>query len=158
MQACTALISSALQVKLLRVLQEQEFERVGDTRTINVDCRVVAASNQDLMDAIEEGTFREDLYYRLNVVEIQLPPLRERRDDIPALVRHFAAGYGNATARKPLSVSPDICAVMQAYDWPGNVRELQNCVERAVVLATSDTIEIDLLPAPVRGSAPGRPS
>src|SRR5262245_21242946 len=124
-----------LQVKLLRVLQEQEFERVGESRTIRVDTRVIGATNQFLEDEIAAGRFRDDLYYRLNVVPIYLPPLRERRDDIPALVRYFLERYCEETRRDAPEVPPSILERMQAYDWPGNVRELENYVERAVVLS-----------------------
>src|SRR6186997_683559 len=127
-------VSYTLQVKLLRVLQEQEFERVGDTKTIRVDCRVVAATNRDLLDEIEAGRFRDDLYYRLNVVPIYLPPLRERREDIPALVSFFLERYCEENRRDTPEVPAAILERMHDYDWPGNVRELENYVERAVVL------------------------
>jgi len=140
-----------LQVKLLRVLQEHEFERVGDTRTIRVDTRVIAASNRDLAEEIEADRFREDLYYRLNVITIYLPPLRERREDIPQLVRHFLRIYNEANDRDVPRIEPEAMEALQAYDWPGNVRELQNYVERAVVLAPGDQLTSDLLPEPVMG-------
>src|SRR5688572_11710439 len=128
-------MSPKLQVKLLRVLQEQEFERVGDSRTIRVDSRVLGATNQFLEDEIANGRFREDLYYRLNVVPIYLPPLRERRDDIPALVRYFLERYCEENRRDAPEVPAVMMTRMQVYDWPGNVRELENYVERAVVLS-----------------------
>lgn len=145
-----------LQVKLLRVLQEQEFERVGDTQTINVDTRVVAASNRDLLEESAEGRFREDLYYRLNVVPIFLPPLRERREDIPALLAHFLNIYNEENDRYVVHIDPKAIEALQDYHWPGNVRELQNYVERAVVMATGDELTYDLLPAAVRGDTTDR--
>jgi transcriptional regulator with GAF, ATPase, and Fis domain len=128
-------ISPKLQVKLLRVLQEREFERVGESRTIRVDTRVVAATNQFLEDEITAGHFREDLYYRLNVVPIYLPPLRYRRTDIPALTRFFLERYCEENRRDAAEVPAEILKGLQEYDWPGNVRELENYCERAVVLA-----------------------
>jgi DNA-binding NtrC family response regulator len=145
-----------LQVKLLRVLQEYEFERVGDTQTIRVDTRVIAASNRDLMEEIEAGRFREDLYYRLNVVSIYLPPLRERREDIPLLVGHFLKIYNERNFRHVPHVEPSAMEALVNYDWPGNVRELQNYVERAVVLAPGDELTCDLLPEGVLGQKPRR--
>ena len=135
-----------LQVKLLRVLQEREFERVGDTNTIRVDTRVVAASNRNLMEEIEAGNFREDLYYRLNVVPIHLPPLRERREDIAELVGHFLTIYNEENDRYVVHIEHKALEALQGYDWPGNVRELQNYVERAVVMAGGDELTCDLLP------------
>jgi DNA-binding NtrC family response regulator len=135
-----------LQVKLLRVLQEREFERVGDTQTIHVNTRVIAASNRDLLDEIDLGNFREDLYYRLNVVSIELPPLRERREDIPELVSHFLENYNEVNDRYVTHIASDAMRAMQDYHWPGNVRELQNYVERAVVLAEQDELSMSLLP------------
>ncbi len=143
--------TAKLQVKLLRVLQEHEFERVGDTQTIRVDTRVVAASNRDLLDEIKADRFREDLYYRLNVITITLPPLRRRREDIPALVSHFLRIYSEQNALHVPHYEPAAMEAMQAYDWPGNVRELQNYVERAVVLAPGDEFTRDLLPDTVLG-------
>ncbi|MGQ9573984.1 MAG: sigma-54 interaction domain-containing protein [Thermoguttaceae bacterium] len=147
-----------LQVKLLRVLQEHEFERVGDTQTIRVDTRVIAASNRDLAEEVEAGRFREDLYYRLNVVTIRLPPLRERREDIPELVGHFLRIYNQANNRRVPHIDPRAMQYLQAYDWPGNVRELQNYIERAVVLAPGDELTCDLLPDVVLGRKPPRPA
>jgi len=135
-----------LQVKLLRALQEREFERVGDTQTIRVDTRVIAASNRDLLSEAAEGRFREDLYYRLNVVPIYLPPLRERREDIPELVAHFLDIYNEQNDRYVAHIERRALAALQDYDWPGNVRELQNYVERAVVMATGDELTFELLP------------
>ena len=143
-----------LQVKLLRVLQEREFERVGDTQTIRVDTRVIAASNRDLMQAVDEERFREDLYWRLNVVPIDIPPLRERREDVPELVAHFLNDYSELNERFVAHIQPEAMTAMQDYDWPGNVRELQNYVERAVIMSDGDELTLDLLPEVVRGSEP----
>lgn len=138
-------MSPKLQVKLLRVLQEREFERVGESRTIRVDTRVVAATNRFLEEEIEANNFREDLYYRLNVVPVYLPPLRERRGDIPALTRYFLEIYCEENRRDPPEVPKEVLERLQAYDWPGNVRELENYVERAVVLAEGSAVDFDLL-------------
>ncbi len=148
--------TAKLQVKLLRVLQEHEFERVGDTHTIRVDTRVIAASNRDLLEEAEEGRFREDLYYRLNVVTIFLPPLRDRPEDVPELVGHFLRVYNEANNRNVPHVEPRAMELLQEYDWPGNVRELQNYIERAVVLAPGDELTCDLLPEAVLGRRPRR--
>lgn len=149
-------VSYQLQVKLLRVLQEQEFERVGDTRTIKVDCRVVAATNVDLTDLIKDGDFREDLYYRLNVIPIYLPALRERPDDIPALVRFFNDRISQSNSDVPKTMTTSALKFMTQYEWPGNVRELQNYVERAIVLSESEEITDEDLPQHVRGLEPVR--
>ncbi len=133
----------AMQVKLLRVLQEREFERVGGTRSISVDVRLVAATNQNLADRIREGAFREDLYYRLNVVPIDVPPLRERREDIPLLVAHFLLKYNAEIGKKVSSVHPSAMELLTTYSWAGNVRELENAIERAVVLAQGNAITPD---------------
>ncbi|MFM8250332.1 MAG: sigma-54 interaction domain-containing protein [Planctomycetota bacterium] len=140
-----------LQVKLLRALQEREFERVGDTTTIRVDTRVIAASNRDLLEEVHGQRFREDLYWRLNVVSIYLPPLRSRREDIPSLVAHFLNHYNEANDRYVSHIQPEAMEALQDYPWPGNVRELQNYVERAVVLAEGDELTLELLPDVVRG-------
>jgi transcriptional regulator with PAS, ATPase and Fis domain len=140
-----------LQVKLLRVLQEHEFERVGDTQTIRVDTRVVAASNRDLFEEVQCGRFREDLFYRLNVITIYLPPIRERREDIPELVGHFIRIYNEQNDRNVPHVAHEAMEALQRYHWPGNVRELQNYIERAIVLAPGDEITLDLLPDCVVG-------
>ncbi len=145
-----------LQVKLLRVLQEREFERVGDTQTIRVDTRVIAASNRELLDEVEKDHFREDLYYRLNVVQITLPPLRQRREDIPELVGHFLNIYNEENDRYVVHIDRKALDALQDYHWPGNVRELQNYIERAVVMATGDELTCDLLPPAVLGGAPAR--
>lgn len=141
-------MSPKLQVKLLRVLQENEFERVGDSRTIRVDVRVVAATNQFLEDEIEAGRFRDDLYYRLNVVPIDLPPLRERRDDIPALAQYFLERHSVANKRPQPELTPSFLKVLMAYDWPGNVREMENYLARAVVLSDGKPLTTDLVAPP----------
>jgi two-component system NtrC family response regulator len=135
-----------LQVKLLRVLQEMEFERVGGTRTINVDVRVLSASNRDIKDDVAEGIFREDLFYRLNVIQIEVPPLRERADDIPLLVKHFIEKYIRDEDKGPIELSPEVWKAFYTYAWPGNVRELENVIERAVVLSSDKMITIEDLP------------
>jgi DNA-binding NtrC family response regulator len=149
-------VSYKLQVKLLRVLQEHEFERVGDTKTIRVDCRIVAATNRDLLEEIEAGRFREDLYYRLNVVPIYLPPLIDRREDIPLLIEFFASSYASANRRPEPKIPNDVLVALRDYSWPGNVRELQNYIERAIVLAAGELLSLDLFPPQVRGLAPVR--
>ena len=154
--------SPKLQVKLLRVLQEGEFERVGDTSTDKVDTRIIAATNRDLLDEIDAGRFREDLYYRLNVVPIYLPPLRERREDIEPLVEFFLKRYAEQNRREVRRVHPEAMRLLREHDWPGNVRELQNYVERAVILGDgpradrSSTCRRSSAARPPRGrSAPG---
>ena len=132
--------SPAFQAKLLRVLQEQEFERVGGSKTIKVDVRVIATTNKDLKQAIREGKFREDLYYRLNVLPIYLPPLRERKEDIPLLVQHFLEKYSRQNGLRIKSLSKKCLDMMMQYEWPGNVRELENVIERAVVMSEGETI------------------
>jgi transcriptional regulator with GAF, ATPase, and Fis domain len=130
----------ALQAKLLRALQEREFERVGGTRPVRVDVRLIAATNRDLEQAMAAGAFRRDLYYRLNVISLRVPPLRERREDIAPLARHFARRYGTSIRHAPLDLSPAAIERLRMYDWPGNVRELENAIERAVVLGTTETL------------------
>jgi two-component system, NtrC family, response regulator HydG len=147
-------LSSALQVKLLRVLQEREFERVGGTRTIKVDIRLITATNKDLEEAVKQGTFRQDLYYRLNVVSLEMPPLRERQEDIPLLANYFAAKYGEKCNRRLTGISAEAQARLKNYEWPGNVRELENAIERAVVLGTTDRILLEDLPESVLESEP----
>lgn len=144
--------SRLLQVKLLRVLQEREFERVGDTQTLSVDVRVIAASNRNLADEVDQDRFREDLYWRLNVIPISIPPLRKRPEDIPELVAHFLNIYNEINDRYVVHIQRDAIEVLQAYHWPGNVRELQNYVERSVVMAEGDELTVDLLPDVVRGN------
>jgi transcriptional regulator with PAS, ATPase and Fis domain len=150
-------MSAKLQVKLLRVLQEREFERVGESRTITVDTRVIAATNQFLEDEIEAGRFRDDLYYRLNVVPIYLPPLRERRADIPTLVQFFLHRYCEENRRETPEVPELVLRRLQEYDWPGNVRELENYVERAVVLSPPDEIDFEALVPGAQGERRLRP-
>ncbi|OUT61683.1 MAG: sigma-54-dependent Fis family transcriptional regulator [Rhodopirellula sp. TMED11] len=147
--------SLTLQVKLLRVLQEKEFERVGDTSTLRTDVRIIAASNRNLMDEVRAGRFREDLYWRLNVVPIEIPPLRDRREDVPALVSFFLDHYNELNDRYVAHIGPGTMEAMQDYHWPGNVRELQNYIERAVVMAETDELLIDLLPECVTSGNPG---
>ncbi len=139
-------LTPPLQVKLLRVLQEREFERVGGTVTINVDLRVIAATNKNLEEAIEAGQFREDLYYRLNVVSLEMPALRERREDIMLLANYFADKFGARSTRKLKGFSEEARARLTSHDWPGNVRELENAIERAIVLGTTDLILAEDLP------------
>ncbi|MEO0020951.1 MAG: sigma 54-interacting transcriptional regulator [candidate division WOR-3 bacterium] len=143
-------MSPGLQAKLLRVLQDKTFERVGSTRPVRVDVRVVAATNQNLEKLIQEGRFREDLYYRLNGIEIYLPPLRERAEDIPELVRFFIAKANQEAKREVRGVSPAVLRLFLAYSWPGNIRQLRNVIQRAVVLAKGEEIEIEDLPAELR--------
>jgi transcriptional regulator with GAF, ATPase, and Fis domain len=149
-------LSYTLQVKLLRVLQEHEFERVGDTRTITVDCRIVAATNRDLAELADLGKFREDLYFRLNVLPIYLPPLRDHSEDVPALSAHFVAKYAAENNRAVTAIAPEALGFLKSYSWPGNVRELENYIERAIVLASGPALTADLLPPHVRGEAPIR--
>jgi DNA-binding NtrC family response regulator len=134
-------VTPNVQVKLLRVLQEREFERIGSSKTIKVDVRLIAATNKDLKKAIEEGTFRDDLFYRLNVVPIELPALRERLEDLPRLVDHFVKKYAGETGRTINKVQDEALQLLHDYEWRGNIRELENCIERAVILAEDDTIE-----------------
>ncbi len=144
-------ISPSIQVKLLRFLQEKEFERVGGNKTINVDVRIVTATNRDLRKEVREGRFREDLYFRLNVINITTPPLRARRSDIPLLVRHFITRYASENGKAIGDISPEAMRRLERHDWPGNVRELQNTVERAVILATGTQIEVHNLPSEFEG-------
>jgi DNA-binding NtrC family response regulator len=141
------------QAKLLRVMQEREFMRLGGMEVIKVDVRIVAATNVDLRKLMEDGRFREDLFYRLHVINVQLPPLRDRKDDIPLLVQHFLEKYGEENHKPGLELAPEALDVMMAYDWPGNVRELENVIERAVVLSSGRGIGPDLIPDHI-----GRPS
>jgi DNA-binding NtrC family response regulator len=145
-------INQSIQVKLLRVLQERSFERLGSERTIKVDVRLVAATNRNLKEEVERGRFREDLYYRLNVVHLEVPPLRERKEDIPLLMAHFLQMYNERNKRTVAGFSQRAKAAMLAYDWPGNIRELGNCVESAVVLATDKIIDVQELPTAIRNA------
>jgi two-component system, NtrC family, response regulator AtoC len=154
-------MAMSLQMKLLRVLQEREFERVGDGKTVKVDVRIVAATNSDLAKMVKDGTFREDLYYRLNVIQVELPPLRDRREDIALLVQHFVEKYFTAVGKAHTNgnearilVSQDAMRRMMAYQWPGNVRQLENAVERAMaLLAGRTTIEVTDLPPEIQAAA-----
>ena len=143
-----------IQAKLLRVMQEREFMRLGGMDTIKIDVRIVAATNCDLKQMVADGRFREDLYYRLHVINVVLPPLRERREDVPLLAQHFLEKYAKENNRGVLELTPAALDLMVDYDWPGNVRELENVIERAVVLASGSRIGADLIPDNVR-KAPG---
>ena len=146
------------QAKLLRVMQEREFMRLGGVETLKVDVRIVAATNVDLRHMVDEGRFREDLYYRLNVITVQLPPLRQRKEDIPALVQHFVHKYATENGKTVHDVQPAALQLLMDYDWPGNVRELENVIERGVVLARGETIDRELIPDHVRpGGGPHVP-
>jgi DNA-binding NtrC family response regulator len=153
-------MAPALQAKLLRVLEERRFRRVGGTRDISVDIRVVAATNKDLRTAVDQGAFRKDLYYRLQVLTITIPPLRERRDDIPLLARHFLEHFGREFKKPAPRLHPDAERLLVGYDWPGNVRELRNVIERAMILAEgSEIVPADLPPElGAAGSDPARPT
>ena len=146
-----------MQPKLLRVLQEQEFERLGGTKTIKVDVRLVAATNRDLARMVADGRFREDLYYRLNVFPLVLPPLRERPDDIPRLVRHFTQQFARRMGRRIEAIPSAVLDALVRYPWPGNVRELQNVIERAVILSPGPSLQVplsELQPAAAPAPAP----
>ena len=143
-------VTLSTQVKLLRVLQEEEFERVGDTKPVKVDVRVIAATNKDLKKAMEQGQFRQDLYYRLRVVPISLPPLRERRDDIPLLVDHFVKKFNQEMEKNVEQVSPQAMETLLNYDYPGNIRELENIIEHALVLCNGNTILPEHLPKDIQ--------
>jgi two-component system, NtrC family, response regulator HydG len=142
--------SSALQVKLLRVLQEGELERVGDNHTLKVDVRIIAATNQDLQELITLKRFRKDLYYRLNIIAIELPPLRERKEDIPLLVEDFVKKHSRHTSKKIDGVSDEAMEILMGYNWPGNIRELENVIERAIILSKARVIGVDDLPESLR--------
>ena len=150
-------MSAKTQAKVLRVLQEQEVERLGSARTIKVDVRVIAATNKNLEDAIARGEFREDLYCRLNVIPILVPPLRDRREDMPALVQHFAKLTSEEHNLKPKRFEPRAMEVLQRYRWRGNIRELRNTVERVMIMAPGDLIRVEDLPAEIRGDSAARP-
>ena len=145
-----ATVSPETQAKLLRVIQEREFMRLGGTEQLKVDVRIVAASNIDLLSLVKEGRFREDLYHRLNVIHLHLPPLRERREDIPMLLAHFLERFCTENTKPLRNFTPSAMKLLMDYDWPGNVRELENVVERAVVLSTQERVDVDLLPESLR--------
>jgi transcriptional regulator with PAS, ATPase and Fis domain len=151
-------MSMALQMKLLRVLQEREFERVGDSQTIKVDVRVIAATNADLGKMVAEGSFREDLFYRLNVIPVRLPPLRERKEDIPPLVQHFLQKFCGEQNRPILTVSQSALRCLMTCSWPGNVRQLENAMERAVALSGGrPQVEVSDLPPDIQSVSEGEP-
>ena len=143
-----------LQVKLLRVLQDGELERIGGQNTIKVDVRILAASNRQPLEAVQAGLLREDLYYRLNVIQLQIPPLRNRKDDIPLLVQHFMTTHADRNRRAPKSLSQDAMAALMQWHWPGNVRELENAIERALILSKTEDISMRDLPAGLRAHVP----
>ena len=143
-----------LQVKLLRVLQDGELERIGGQNTIKVDVRILAASNRRPLEAVQAGLLREDLYYRLNVIQLQIPPLRNRKDDIPLLVQHFMTTHADRNRRAPKSLSQDAMAALMQWHWPGNVRELENAIERALILSKTEDISMRDLPAGLRAHVP----
>jgi len=145
-------ISPETQAKLLRVMQEREFMRLGGMETIKIDVRIVAATNCDLRQMMDDGRFREDLYYRLHVINVYLPPLRERREDVPLLAQHFLEKYGDENNKRDMELTGEALDLMMEYDWPGNVRELENVMERAVVLSSTPRIGGDLIPEHVRAS------
>jgi len=147
-------IPTLLQVKLLRAIQEREVRRVGDTRDLKVDVRLIAASNRELEQAVSEGVLREDLFYRLNVIPIHLPPLRERREDIALLVAHFLQKFGRQLNKDVRGVTPEALAILERYHWPGNIRELENVLERAIVLGGGEVLGADALPESVRRERP----
>jgi DNA-binding NtrC family response regulator len=149
-------MSAATQAKILRVLQEKEFEPLGGTRTVKVDVRVIAATNKDLDREVKEGRFREDLFYRLNVVPVSIPPLRERKEDIPALAVHFLYLYREKNQKELKETSPKALDLLVRYDWPGNIRELENCIERAVIVARGEVIAPVDLPPQVQALSAGR--
>jgi DNA-binding NtrC family response regulator len=143
-------IPQSVQVKLLRAIQEREVRRVGDTRDQKVDARLIAASNRDIIQAVAAGVLREDLFYRLNVIPIHLPPLRERVEDIPLLVTHFIDKMAKELGKPPKAITPAALATLERHHWPGNIRELENVIERAMVLGSGETLDIDALPPDLR--------
>jgi Nif-specific regulatory protein len=148
-------MTMAMQSRLLRFLQDHKIERLGGTRSIELDVRIIAATNRNLEEMIKNGGFREDLYHRLNVVKLTMPPLRDRRDDVPLLASYFTMKYANECKRSVTGITPEARALLQTYDWPGNIRELENAIERAVVLGSADTIGVEDLPGRVRDLADG---
>jgi two-component system nitrogen regulation response regulator NtrX len=149
-------MSAKTQAKVLRVLQEQEVERLGSARTIKVDVRVIAATNKNLEEAIQRGEFRDDLYFRLNVIPILVPPLRERREDIPQLVQHFAKRTSEEHNLKPKRFDPRATEAMQRYRWRGNIRELRNTIERLMIMSPGDVVRVEDLAAEIRGESSSR--
>jgi DNA-binding NtrC family response regulator len=143
-------IPTALQVKLLRAIQERQVRRIGDVRDVAIDVRLIAASNRDLSRAVADGVLREDLFYRLNVIPVHIPPLRERRGDIPFLVAHLIQKVAAAQGKAVRTVSPDALALLEEHHWPGNIRELENVIERAIVLGSGPVIDVDALPTDLR--------
>jgi two-component system, NtrC family, response regulator HydG len=143
-------MTPSVQVKLLRVLQEGEYERVGGTETLRADVRVIAASNRDIEKEVDEGRLRKDLFYRLNVIRLEIPPLRDRYDDVPLLAQHFLVKFNRKNGTSLAGFTPDALEALSAWSWPGNVRELENAIERAVVLCREDRIDLDDLPAAIR--------
>jgi len=141
-----------VQAKLLRVLQGEAFERVGGDRPLKPNVRVISATNRDPLKAVESGRLRQDLFYRLNVVHIQVPPLKERREDIQLLAEHFLATYAGRTAKRVGAITPEAMEALYAYGWPGNIRELENCIERAVVLTRDEAVGRKDLPPPICGA------
>ena len=145
-------VSPALQVRLLRVLQERVYEPLGATRSEQADVRIIAATNQDLSQAVRRGTFREDLYYRVNVIRVELPPLRSRKEDIPLLIDEFISRFNRIQNKSVQGIDVEALSLLMAYEWPGNIRELENIVERAFVLCSEGRIDIRHLPAELKGS------
>jgi DNA-binding NtrC family response regulator len=145
-------MTAATQAKLLRVLQEQRFERLGDNESIQADVRVIAATNKDLAAEVAAGRFRHDLYYRLNVFQIHVPPLRERREDVPLLIEYFLGQFGRTLGRRIHSVTPEVQRCLQAYDWPGNVRQLQSVLKYALIQATGEVVTPECLPEALRAN------
>jgi transcriptional regulator with PAS, ATPase and Fis domain len=150
-------VSPKVQVELLRVLEEKVVTRLGGTAPVPVDFRVICATNRDLQAAVKEGSFREDLYWRLNVVHVHIPPLRERPEDVPVLAEQFLAKFARSMSRKPMRFSPEVLEALAAYPWPGNVRELQNAIERAVVVGRNDVVRAEDLPLRVTQAAAAGP-
>jgi two-component system response regulator PilR (NtrC family) len=150
-------MSAVMQVKLLRVLQERRYRRVGGLEEMQADIRIIAATNQDLPRLITEGRFREDLFYRINVIPISLPPLRERREDISLIAEHFLHKFNEQMGKEIVGISHQAMDLLQAYDWPGNIRELENVLERAVALEPTPSILPDSLPSTIRGEVPRVP-
>ncbi len=146
-------MSLATQAKVLRVLEVQEFQRVGGTKTLKTDVRVIAASNKDLKQEIRKGTFREDLYYRLNVIPLEVPQLRERPDDIPRLAQYFLQEFSRDYGQKPKTIEDDALALFVRYEWPGNVRELRNIIERLIIMSSGPTIKLEDVPPPLNGTS-----